>query len=98
MKLLDTKLQFFKRLRNDQNRGYEKAKEKIRVRNDQKLPVGLKYAMEKFWSNGCNGKESMQWKYIICLLMNKRTMNDFKVSFWYSFILKKVRSTGIKLK
>ena len=31
MELLDTKLQFFSRLRNDQNRGYETAKEKNRV-------------------------------------------------------------------
>ena len=29
MKLLDTKLPFFKRFRNDQNRGYETAKEKF---------------------------------------------------------------------
>ena len=29
MKLLDTKLQFFKRLRNDQNRGYEQPKKKF---------------------------------------------------------------------
>ena len=35
MKLLDTKLQFFYRLRNDRNRGYETAKEKIWVRNNR---------------------------------------------------------------
>ena len=54
--------------------------------------------MEKFWSSGRNGKESMQWKYIICLSMNKRTMNDFRRVFWVLVDLEKVRSTGIKPK
>ena len=35
MKLLDTKLKFFNRLRNYQNRGYETAKEKFWVRNNR---------------------------------------------------------------
>ena len=33
---------------------------------------------------GAMEKESTQWKYIICLLLNIRTMNDFKHVFLYS--------------
>ena len=39
---------------------------------------------------GTMEKECMQWKYIICLLLNIRTMNDFKRVFLYWLILKKL--------
>ena len=61
----------------------------------KKLPVNVRL---RGAGPGAMEKESTQWKYIICLLLNIRTMNDFKRVFLYWLILKKVKSTGIKPK
>ena len=53
----------------------------------KKLPVNVPL---RGAGPGAMEKESTQWKYIICLLLNIRTINDFKRVFLYWLILKKL--------